>query len=88
MALEGVGYFADIGVSIYAPESFPGVGVEFLFLLSQKHLPYEWAHVPSKGLVNDRVWDLFTEYTNASENLALLSLCDLPNPRDKRSYDY
>lgn len=88
MTLEGVGYFADIGIRIYALEPFPGVGNDWLFFLSQKHLPFEWAHVPSKGLVNDRVWELFTEYTNTPQNLELLRVCGLPLPRKKTDYDY
>ncbi len=74
--LTSVGFgFGGIGINICLDEQYPGVGVEFLFCLSQNHLdPEEYLGInkPEKpGDVSDMAWDLF-KIARTSRNISRL----------------
>ena len=92
----GLGWFADIGVSIYENEMAPTLrGVvkrEHLFTLSENHLnpkDFPWTKNASGGNVHAEAWELFTEYTHSENNVQRIKDSGFKEqPTQKGAFDY
>lgn len=82
--------FGGIGLVLYQDESYPGVGPEFLFCLSEKHLSPEdfpWIKKGTGGSVRDQSWELF-KIGREPRNVERLTALGLRVAVSRASFDY
>jgi len=82
--LVAVGFgFGRIGVHLYQDESYPGVGLEYLFTWSENHLSpddFPWVAKPTKGNVHEEAWTLFNKVAGTPRNVERLKAHGLRLP--------